>query len=237
MSALTPLVVATEDDPARGEWLRAARDVRVTAPRFVPWSAVSDDWTMDAWRTRLFRHRTRAGFEVWRAPSQVAGDTGEMAAVAEMLAEDGIHAVRSLYRIHVGSHYSDLRFAVLDRKVTHAAGVRADLVILREWYGGRRSEIDAFVTRFGAERWARLVALAERAATFFPGVRSLGRGPHPGRPTGVRPGRRPVRCLPAGACQHPVEQRERVDLRARASAALAISGFVIPVFAAGMLRH
>lgn len=142
----------------------------ILRPRF----ADCDDWVIDRWRTRLFRHRTRTGFEVWRAPGHVVGGMQEVAEVAGMLVEDGIHAVESLYRVHLDTDSFDFRFAVLDGKVTHAAGVRAELVILREWYGGRRSEIDAFVTRFGAERWSRLVALAERAATLFPGIRSLG---------------------------------------------------------------
>jgi hypothetical protein len=51
---------------------------------------------------------------------------------------------------------------------------REGAVRLREWYGGQRAEFDTFFRRFGAERWERLVALAERTATFFPGIRWLG---------------------------------------------------------------
>lgn len=139
-----------------------------------PQFAGSDDWSMETWRTRLFRHRTRTGVEVWRAPATGGGNRQELAHVAALLADDGIHAVSDLHRVHLNTAFHDFRFAVLDGKVTHAAGLPRDEVVLREWYGGRRLEIDAFLKRFGMERWERLVALAERAATYFPGIRSLG---------------------------------------------------------------
>lgn len=270
-------VVATENDPARAEWTRAAQEADVAGPRFVAWSAVltseaefrpgevvfaerlyprvaenpvggqraryadlqaalsqldvmlakagatsatpaeptllaldrtkrdellresgvkvldasdvssagsnllrpryagSDDWTIDSWRTRLFRHRTRtAGYEVWRAPGEVGGTRQELADVAALLADDGIHAVESLHRVYLGSAFHDFRFAVVNGEVTHAAGVPREQEALRDWYGGRRKEIDTFLSRFGTGRWERLVALAEHAATFFPGIRSLG---------------------------------------------------------------
>jgi hypothetical protein len=270
-------VVATEDDPARAEWTRAAQDADVAGPRFVSWSAVvdseaefqpgevvfaerlypcvaenpvrgqraryvelqaalsqldaalakagaisatpaepallaldrtrcaaflresgvpvlqasdvssvrdnvlrpryagSDDWTIDCWRTRLFRHRTRSGgFEVRRGFGQAARGKPELAEVVALLTDDGIHAVESLHRVYLGFHFCDIRLAVVDGKVTHAAGVTREEEILREWYGGKRQEIDQFLERFGIERWERLVALAERTATFFPGIRSLG---------------------------------------------------------------
>ena len=143
----------------------------ILRPRF----AGSDEWMIDGWRTQLFRHRTRTGFEVWRAPGQSSGDNRELAQVAELLADDGFHAVAALHRVHVLNDFYDFRFAVVDGKVTHAAGVKREGEILaREWYGGKRREIDAFVKRFTTERWERLIALAERTATFFPGIRSLG---------------------------------------------------------------
>jgi len=277
MTTLTWAVVATEDDPARAEWTRAAQDANVAAPRFVTWSAVvnseaefqpgevvfaerlypclaespvggqrvrylelqtalsqleaalakagaasatsaepallaldrtrcaeflrengvpvldasdvssvggnilrpryagSDDWMIDGWHTRLFRHRTRtAGFEVWRGLGQVSGDKRELADLVALLADDGIHAVESLHRVHLGNYFHDFRLAVVGGKVTHAAGVKREGEFPREWYGGRRQEIDRFLERFGIERWERVVALAERTATFFPGIRSLG---------------------------------------------------------------
>lgn len=270
-------VVATEDDPARAEWTRAAQDADVAGPRFVAWSAVvdsqaefqpgevvfaerlypcfaenpvggqrarygalqaalsqldavlaeagatpatpaepallaldrtkcaallresgvpvldasdvssvggnflrpryagSDDWMIDSWRTRLFRHRVRTGgYEVRRGLGQVSGDKKELADIVALLAGDGIHAVEALHRVHLGNYFYDFRLAVVDGKVTHAAGVPREGEVLREWYGGRRLEIDQFLERFGIERWERLAALAERTATFFPGIRSLG---------------------------------------------------------------
>ena len=157
-----PVLEASDVSSVGGNLLR---------PRY----AGSDDWMIDTWRTRLFRHRTRtAGFEVWRGLGQVSGDKRELADIVALLSDDGIHAVESLHRVHLGNYFHDFRFAVVDGKVTHAAGVRREEEILREWYGGKRQEIDEFLERFGIERWERLVALAERTATFFPGIRSLG---------------------------------------------------------------
>ena len=277
MTAPDWTVVATEDDPARAEWTRAAQDAGVPAPRFVPWSAVldseaefrpgevvfaerlypcftenpvrgqraryeelqtalsrldavlaeagarsatpaepaslaldrtkcaaflrengirvpdacepsvavrnflrpryagSDEWSIDAWRTRLFRHRSRiAGFEVWRAAGRGSTDKQELAEIVALLADDGIHAVEWLRRVHMEGASYDFRFAVMDGEVTHGAGVMWEETVLREWYGGRRPEIGHFLDRFGMERWERLVALAERTAACFPGIRSLG---------------------------------------------------------------
>lgn len=159
----------------RGVPLLATSDIsevrsNILRPRF----AGSDDWMIDAWRTQLFRHRTRTGFEVRRAPGEGGGTRGEQAEVAAILAEDGIHAVAGLHRVYLTDSFYDIRFEVLDGKATHAAGVVREQVVAREWYGGRRREFDVFLKRFGAERWERVVALAERTATFFPGVRSLG---------------------------------------------------------------
>jgi hypothetical protein len=45
----------------------------------------------------------------------------------------------------------------------------------REYFGGRRREIDAYRRRFGADAWQDLIAIAERAAAAFPGLRAVGR--------------------------------------------------------------
>jgi hypothetical protein len=142
--------------------LESAGD-NIMRPRY----AASDDWIIDRWRTRLFKHRSRTGPEVWRGPGVLRGDQAAPGELAGILVDDGIHAVDSL-----PSH--DFRFAVVDGVVTHAAGVERERVVAREWYGGRRRELEDFPRRFGAGRWERAVQLAERAATFFPGIRSLG---------------------------------------------------------------
>lgn len=179
-----PVVVATEDDPARGEWLRAVRDVREAAPHFVPWSAV--------------------------IASEAEFQPGEVVFAERLYPGPGTNPVGGQRK-----RYADLQAAL--------------------------EQLDAAAAKDGARLAApvepTLLALDRTKRDELPGRPVAGRGPHPGRPTGVRPGRRPVRRLPARVCQHPAERRERVDLRARTSAALAISGFVIPVFAAGMLRH
>lgn len=283
MSTLNWTVVATEDDPARAEWIRASQDAGIDTdmaePRFVPWSLVlttaaefqpgevifaerlhpnlgeqrpvggqraryaefqaalsqldaasakagatsatpaepallaldrtkrdeflrnsgvkvldpsdlssvgsnllrpryagdSDDWTIDTWRTRLFRHRIRTGgYEVRRGIGRASGDKDELADTVALLADDEIHAVTALHRVHLNSAFHDFRFAVTDGKVTHAAGIPREVEVAREWYGGRRKEIEEFLNRFGIRRWDRLVALAEQTAALFPGIRSLG---------------------------------------------------------------
>lgn len=119
-----------------------------------PRYAGSDDWMIDGWRTQLFRHRTRDGFEVWRAPGGVHGDRDEIGEIAAALADDGIHTVTALHRVYLSSSFYDIRFAVVDGKATHAAGVARETFVPREWYGGKRSEFDVFLSRFGVERWS-----------------------------------------------------------------------------------
>ncbi|WP_194907307.1 hypothetical protein [Catenulispora rubra] len=153
-------VLGLPDSAARG----------ILRPRF----AGSDDWLIDGSGTRLYRHRTRTGYEVWRAPGTAAGTRHGFDELVELLADDGIHRVASLHRVYLGNAFHDMRFAVVDGLVTHAAGINREQVVLREWYGGRRPEIQTFMERFGMERWARLVEVAERTATYFPGIRSLG---------------------------------------------------------------
>ena len=62
----------------------------------------------------------------------------------------------------------------MDGKVTHAAGVAREEVVLREWYGGKRQESThscSVSASSGGNGWWQL---AERTATYFPGIRSLG---------------------------------------------------------------
>jgi hypothetical protein len=178
-AAVEPMVLAL-DRTKRDEFLRQngvpvleSSDSGVQGilrPRF----AGSDDWLIDGWRTQLFRHRTRIGFEVWRGSGEAAGSRNELDELVELFAGEGIHRVDSLHRVYLTNAFYDIRFAVVDGKATHAAGINRELVVLREWYGGRRREIETFLGRFGMRRWERLVALAERTATYFPGIRSLG---------------------------------------------------------------
>jgi hypothetical protein len=134
----------------------------------------SDDWIIDGWHTRLYVHRTRTGPEVWLSPAETWLDRVQTKQVIELLEPGSVYAVASLHRCHLGGAFYDIRFEVLDGTVTHAAGVLREQFRARPWYGGRRRELEVFVERFGAERWQRLVALAERTAALFPEVRSLG---------------------------------------------------------------
>ncbi|NUP49348.1 MAG: hypothetical protein HOW97_18875 [Catenulispora sp.] len=134
----------------------------------------SDDWIIDGWHTQLFPHRARTGFEVWRNPADTSVGPSNLRQVLSLLEPHGVYARAELHRAYLCGRFHDLRFEVVDGKVTHAAGVLREEVRARPWYGGRRRELDNFVERFGSERWQRLVALAERTAALFPDIRSLG---------------------------------------------------------------
>lgn len=136
--------------------------------------AASDDWIIDGWHTNLYPHRTRSGFEVWRAPAESSAGRREIQEIVGLLGADAVHAVADLHRVHLNSDFYDLRFAVVAGTVTHAAGVVRERIVHKEFYGGRRVELDKFLERFGAARWQKVVGLAERTAGLFPGIRSLG---------------------------------------------------------------
>lgn len=116
--------------------------------------------------------RTREGDELHHG---LHGSYHEAGAIGEILARDGeIFTVGDLPTAYLNGEQYRFRFAVVDGRVTHAAGRLADTVLAREYFGGRRREIEAYHERFGAEKWQQVVALAERAATAFPGLRALG---------------------------------------------------------------
>jgi hypothetical protein len=142
----------------------------IMRPRF----AAADDWITDGWHTALSPHRSRDGFQVRRGPAEARVGVPEIEHIAELLAADGIHAVTDLHRVHLGGDFYDIRFALIDGKVTHTAGVVRERIVHKPWYGGRRRELDTFTSRFGEKRRDRLVRLAERTAALFPGVHSLG---------------------------------------------------------------
>ncbi|MFL6113551.1 MAG: hypothetical protein ACJ786_19635 [Catenulispora sp.] len=142
----------------------------IMQPRF----AAADDWLVDRSQTTLYPHFTRSGVEVRRGSAESSATGLDIRDMAEILEPDGIHAVARLHRVYLGGAFYDLRFGLVDGKVTHAAGVVRERITAREWYGGRRRELEAFLDRFGDARWSKVVALAERTATLFPGIRSLG---------------------------------------------------------------
>ncbi|NUR58615.1 MAG: hypothetical protein HOV87_07990 [Catenulispora sp.] len=146
---------------------------RIVRPRY----SASDDWIIDGWHSRLFLHRTRGGYQVWQSPAETTTtttDNRQLGRIVELLEPDGVYAVSGFHRCHLINDFYDIRFGVVDGTVTHAAGVVRERFVAKPWYGGRRRELADFVERFGAERWQRLVELAERTAALFPDIRSLG---------------------------------------------------------------
>ena len=136
----------------------------------------------DGVSTSLALARTRGGYELRHTlrvryypggTDDPPGSQGHM--VRDLLArDDETFAVGELPTTYFDSAQQRFRFAVIDGRVTHAAGRNADTLVAREYFGGRRREIDAYRERFGAEAWHRLIDLAEQAAAAFPGLRALG---------------------------------------------------------------
>jgi len=132
--------------------------------------------------TTLSLTRTRSGFELrhtlhsgfhHRARDDHAVD--EAGSVHDLLVrDDETFTSGELPTAYLNSAQHRFRFAVVDGQVTHAAGRLADKPVAREYFGGRRREIDAYHQRFGAEAWQRLIGIAEQAAAAFPGLRAIG---------------------------------------------------------------
>lgn len=126
--------------------------------------------------------RTRSGYELRHTLHmdyfRGAGDDhadDEKERFSELLThDDETFTVDDLPTAYLNDAQHRFRFAVIDGRVTHAAGRLADKPMAREYYGGRRREIDAYRERFGAEAWQRLIDLAEQAAHAFPGLRAIG---------------------------------------------------------------
>jgi hypothetical protein len=132
--------------------------------------------------TTLALVRTRSGYELrhtlhrefHRDPDD-DHTFDEAGIVRELLArDDETYATGELPTVYLNNAQHRFRFAVIDGRVTHAAGRLADKPLAREYYGGRRREIDAYHQRFGAEAWHRLIGIAEQAATAFPALRAIG---------------------------------------------------------------
>lgn len=130
--------------------------------------------------TTLTPARTRDGYELRNSRRQREyRDYGfraiaDTAVVRDLLEQhEEVVGVENLSYIYVDGDLYRFRLAVVDGEVTHAAGRFGEFRLAREYYGGRRREVEAFQATRG-ETWAELVALAERAATAFPGLRSVG---------------------------------------------------------------
>jgi hypothetical protein len=132
--------------------------------------------------TALAVTRTRNGFELRHTPhsGHYRGVDDEHAvdeagSVRDLLArEDETFTCGELPTAYLDGAQYRFRFAVIDGQATHAAGRLADKPPAREYFGGRRREIDAYHRRFGAEAWHRLIGIAEQAAAAFPGLRAIG---------------------------------------------------------------
>jgi hypothetical protein len=137
----------------------------------------------DRIQTPFALFRGRAGFELrhgsagqYYHPGKDGDDDGASAeAVRDLLErEDETYSVKDLPTAYLNSIQYRFRFAVLDGRVTHSVGRPAETRPAREYFGGKRREIEAYRARFGADAWQDLVGIAEHAAAAFPGLRSVG---------------------------------------------------------------
>lgn len=135
-------------------------------------------------RTPLALMRGRSAFELrhgsvprsYDGRDRESNDEGVSAEKVRTLLErdDETYRVKDLPAAYLDDVQYRFRFAVLDGRVTHAAGRPEDDRPAREYFGGRRREIDAYRKRFGDDAWLDLVGIAEQAAAAFPGLRSVG---------------------------------------------------------------
>jgi len=146
-----------------------------------PGDAISED-RRGSIVTTLALVRTRSGHELHHTLHshyhRAVGDEDagcEAGIVDELLTRDEeTFTAGDLPTAYLNRAQHRFRFAVIDGRVTHAAGLLADKPVAREYFGGRRREIAAYHERFGPEAWQRLIDIAEQAATAFPGLRAIG---------------------------------------------------------------
>ncbi|MFJ3922056.1 STM4014 family protein [Streptomyces sp. NPDC090022] len=103
-------------------------------------------------------------------------DEGEIAAIVDALAPDGLHIERWLPKPTLYGRSVDLRVVVVAGRATHAV-VRAGRGPLTNLHlGGRRGELRDAVDAVHAAggRWADVLAVCERAADAFPGTHCVG---------------------------------------------------------------
>ncbi|MEV5972344.1 STM4014 family protein [Streptomyces sp. NPDC051921] len=101
---------------------------------------------------------------------------GEVAALVDALAPDGLHIERWLPKASVGGHAADLRVVVVDGRATHAVVRTSRSPMTNLHLGGARGDLDAVraaITATGG-RFTDALAVCERAAAAFPGTRCVG---------------------------------------------------------------
>lgn len=101
-------------------------------------------------------------------------DEVDVAAIVDLLADDGFHVERWFPKAGLGGRTIDLRVVVVDGTPTHAV-VRASRTPLTNLHlGGERGDLDAVRRRLGPRGWERALEACSGAAACFPGSLSAG---------------------------------------------------------------
>jgi len=101
---------------------------------------------------------------------------GEVAALVDALAPDGIHVERWLPKAAQGGRAADLRVVVVAGRATHAVVRTSQHPMTNLHLGGARGDLDAVreAIRAAGGDFASVLEVAERAAACFPGTLCVG---------------------------------------------------------------
>ncbi|CAK7283678.1 STM4014 family protein [Streptomyces sp. RM1] len=101
---------------------------------------------------------------------------GEVAALVDALAPDGIHVERWLPKAAQGGRAADLRVVVVAGRATHAVVRTSRHPMTNLHLGGARGDLDAVraAVRAAGGDFASVLEVAERAAACFPGTLCVG---------------------------------------------------------------
>ncbi|WP_128979637.1 STM4014 family protein [Streptomyces roseicoloratus] len=100
----------------------------------------------------------------------------DVGAVVDALAPDGLHVERWVPKASLDGRAADLRVVVIDGRATHAVVRTSGSPLTNLHLGGVRGDLDAARAAIGAAggRFADALAVCERAAAAFPGIRCVG---------------------------------------------------------------
>ncbi|MDF5753614.1 STM4014 family protein [Spongiactinospora sp. TRM90649] len=101
-------------------------------------------------------------------------DEGEVAAIIDALAPDGLHVERWFPKASVGGRVFDLRVVVIGGRPTHAVVRTSRTPMTNLHLGGTRGDLEQVRARLGAEGWEEAMRVCARAAACFPGSVTVG---------------------------------------------------------------
>ncbi|MDX2547431.1 STM4014 family protein [Streptomyces sp. WI04-05B] len=100
-------------------------------------------------------------------------EEGEIAAIVDTLAPDGLHIERWLPKASLGGRSADLRIVVVGGRATHVVVRTSRSPLTNLHLGGARGDLAA-VRALAGDRWATALETSERAAACFPGTLCVG---------------------------------------------------------------